>query len=452
MKHIASILKDAIAFVGVAAIVIIVIFASTSASAQDLYQIEQSFGHDHPVNRLYISRGWDAHLHQSPKGTQTRVVVTTSCSEFFEEGHEPDLFSVKKLGKKDGWYFLRGNQSMPHTTRVVIYTSQTFETIELYEDARLTIHRYDFDSTELYLTADTGATLVVDTLLNRQRTKISLHNATLELQHLECPELTIWSYGESTVNESTAEGAIRCESQKLFLSNNTRSTVGATDSARHVYVMHKKRLDTEPLIKRVDLDLSLGLAMPIGFNDSRYGSPYNTNYTMEYHIALHTNDMPLNRNWTPRLCWDFGLDFGITFAGLDNIVREQNRRLVLDDSYGATPPRQQLYWYSLGLPITLKYKSKWLKPVFHTWYIRLTPTLNLNQFYGKRSLDEDSHWSDWDKSRVDILNRFKVRAAIGVNCAISGINKIEFFIDLLPTFKSSADAPQTRMMGLTYTF
>ena len=41
----------------------------------------------------------------------------------------------------------------------------------------------------------------------------------------------------------------------------------------------------------------------------------------------------------------------------------------------------------------------------------------------------------------------------GINLnAIGGLDKVEFFIDLLPSFRSSADAPQTRMYGLSFIF
>ena len=43
-------------------------------------------------------------------------------------------------------------------------------------------------------------------------------------------------------------------------------------------------------------------------------------------------------------------------------------------------------------------------------------------------------------------------AAVGLDCAIGGLGKVEFFIDLLPSFRSSADAPQTHMFGLSYIF
>ena len=91
-----------------------------STKAQDLYQIEQSFDHSFTVTEIEINSGWDVRLIQTPKGTPTQLIVTTTCPEFFEEGSEPLLMEVKQY-KKEGWYELKENQWMPRKTKVEIY-------------------------------------------------------------------------------------------------------------------------------------------------------------------------------------------------------------------------------------------------------------------------------------------------------------------------------------------
>ena len=97
------------------------------------------------------------------------------------------------------------------------------------------------------------------------------------------------------------------------------------------------------------------------------------------------------------------------------------------------------------MPVRLKY-NPWKNVLF---YASLSPTYNFTPRLRSSSLDADNHRHS-NLEKVDILNRFNIRASIGVG--LGSLHRLEFFIDLLPTFKSSADAPQMRMMGLTYTF
>lgn len=424
--------------------------------AQDLYQIEQSFDHDFKIDRLYIDKGWDARLIQVSEGAPTSVVITTPCAHFFEEGEEPDLFEVKKSGSH-GYYYLKSNHWMPRTTVVEIYTSQPFKSIELYKGARLTIQHYDFDSVRLDISADTGAVLVVDTMNNHYSTSFTLSNATLDLRHFSGKYLHIHAYGESVVKEGSIglhieDGDVRAQRQWIHRGEKAVTDITATDSSRRVYVEYHKRLDREWKLHYLQLNFGFDLAMPVWVENSRYNSPYNTNFAFSGHIKMTSNDMAINR----LLGWNIGLDVSWSMMQLDNAVKTDGSRLVLDPSYGATPPRQSLYYWSVGLPVTLKFNfGKWGNPYlgapFRGLYLTLTPTLNFKPRLVTKSLDEDSHWNT-DRERVDILNRFNVRAAVGLDCAIGGLGKVELFVDLLPSFRSSADAPQTRMFGLSYIF
>ncbi len=394
-----------------------------STKAQDLYQIEQSFDHSFTVTEIEINSGWDVRLIQTPKGTPTQLIVTTTCPEFFEEGSEPLLMEVKQY-KKEGWYELKENQWMPRKTKVEIYTSQPFDRIEIHKGARLTIQHYDFDSVKLDITADSGSILIIDTLSNPGKTEISVENATLDLRHIRGNMLKIWTIGDCHITEGDVQ-----------------TTVPVS-----------KELGKEWKIRYINLGFGLDLAMPVGFESNRYGSPYNTNFAFSGHIKINFNDIAINR----RLAWNFGLDVSWNSLQLDNAVKTDGNRLVLDPSYGATPPRQSLYYWAVGLPVTMKLNfGKWSNPnlgfPLRGIYASLTPTLNFKPRLVTQSLDEDDHWNT-DRERVDILSRFNVRAAIGVDCAFGGLGKVEFFVDLLPSFRSSADAPQTHMFGFSYIF
>ena len=381
--------------------------------AQDLYQIDQKFDHNIKVNHLEIQSGWDARLIQVPEGERTRVMVTTPCAHFFENiDEEPTLLSVKKSGKHDGYYALLRNQWMPRTTVVEIFTAQPIEDIYLEKNARLTIAYYDFDSIDLEITADSGAVLVVDTLINRGTTGIMLTNATLDLRHVTGGKTNVTAYAHSTVKK----GDIQSE-------------------------YHQSDYERAPKMLGMTIGLGLNISLPVAFSSNQQGSPYNTNHAFEFHILGQINDFPISNHWS----WNLNIDASATWMQLDNVVAAQNDQLVLDPSYGATPPRQSLYYWSIGLPVRLKY-NPWKYVVF---YASLAPTYNFTPRLSSTTFDADNH-RHTTHEKVDILNHFNLRASIGIG--LGNLHRLEFFIDLLPTFKSSANAPQTRMMGLTYTF
>lgn len=396
---------------------------AATAHAQDFYQIEQTFDHSFDISDLKVNRGWDVHLRQAPKGSVTRVVVTTPCANFFEEGEEPDLIKVQKSSKRDGGYEVLSNKSMPRSTRVDIITHQPIKYIDVCSGARLTIDRWVSDSVHFDFNIDSGAVVVIDSMVNPGSTTFMVYDATLDLRHFRGNHLYIWNYRNSRVTEGDVQ-----------------TTVPRTlEPAKE----HKLRY--------LNLNFGIDLAQPM-LNDSRYNSPYNTYYGLTGHIRMTSNDMAINR----LMSWNFGLDVSFSVLQLDNAVKVDGSCLVLDPSYGATPPRQSLYWWSVGLPFTLKFSfGKWGNPYLGAplrgLYATLTPTLNFKPRLETRTLDEDSHWNT-DHERVDILSRFNLRASVGLNCSIGGLDKVEFFIDLLPSFRSSADAPQTRMYGLSFIF
>ena len=426
MKKIASVLGDIlkISFL----LLIVGSGIAATAHAQDLYQIEQTFDHSFDISDLKINRGWDVHLRQAPKGSVTRVVVTTPCANFFEEGEEPDLikvvqYSKHKYSKRDGGYEVLPNQSMPRSTRVDIITSQPINRIEICSGARLTIDRWVSDSVHFDFDIDSGAVVVIDSMVNPGTTIFMVYDATLDLRHFRGERLYIWNYRNSRVTEG-----------------DVKTTAPRTLEPAKEYKLHY-----------LSLNFGIDLAQPM-LNDSRHNSPYNTYYGLTGHIRMTSNDMAINR----LMSWNFGLDVSFSTLQLDNAVKVDGSSLVLDPSYGATPPRQNLYWWAVGMPFTLKFSfGKWGNPYLGAplrgLYATLTPTLNFKPHLETRTLDEDSHWNT-DSERVDILSRFNLRASVGLNCSIGGLDKVEFYIDLLPSFRSSANAPQTRMFGLSFVF
>ncbi len=240
--------------------------------AQDLYQIDQKFDHNIKVNHLEIQSGWDARLIQVPEGERTRVMVTTPCAHFFENiDEEPTLLSVKKSGKHDGYYALLRNQWMPRTTVVEIFTAQPIEDIYLEKNARLTIAYYDFDSIDLEITADSGAVLVVDTLINRGTTGIMLTNATLDLRHVTGGKTNVTAYAHSTVKK----GDIQSE-------------------------YHQSDYERAPKMLGMTIGLGLNISLPVAFSSNQQGSPYNTNHAFEFHILGQISTMsspPRTTSW-----------------------------------------------------------------------------------------------------------------------------------------------------------
>lgn len=454
MKRIASILKDAFSIIGTVTIIGVTLLMACNASAQDIYEIEQTFGE--PFNMLYINKGWDVRLIQAPTGCPTTVVLQTRCAEFFEEGTEPQVVKIEKLDKKDCCMTVEPNQSMPRSTVVEIHTTQPINEIHLYKDARLTIVHYDFDSVKLDIDLDTGAVLVIDTANNRHYTSISLTDATLDLRHITSDRLSVWAEGESIVKGNSIgtdihNGDIRTRRYWLRLSEKSVSDIAATDSSRRVFVERKRLLNGDSRFTQLSLNFGLDVCAALqGTDDTRYGSPYNTLGEFGVYEELVTNKIPLGGRWS----WHPGLQLAYHVRLLDNRVKvDGNRRLMLDNSYGAINPRQHLDHFTIGFPVTLDYTfdKKW-HSFSKGFYFKLTPLFNFNQELVTQTLNENSHWVTRHDRDLDMLNRFNLRAAAGLNLGMLGFRSIEFFMDLLPTYKPTAEAPQTRMFGLVYHF
>ena len=446
MKRIALKLKDVIAVAGTAAILAVTLLMASNASAQeDIYEIEQTI--DQPFNQLYISSGWDARLIQATKGSPTTVVLVTPYADFFEEGSEPNIVEVKCLSKKNSWLHLKRNQSMPHSTVVEIHTAQPIEQIHLYRDARLTIGHFDFDSVDLDIDVDTNAILVVDTMNNRWSTSFSVYDGTLDLRNFAGKYLHLWAYGHSTVNAGEIRAIRFWQRQSDYSSLN----IANVDSVRHHHIYHNKSLKhADGWFSTLNLNLGMDVNSPIaGTDGARHGSPYNTYGDFGCFWLLGFNTMSLGSKWS----WDLNLQVGYHFMLLDNIVKADAGHLVLDDSHGALAPRQHLEYWTLGIPVRLRYAlGAGFRPYFRYCYFGLTPMVNFNQTLITQTLNANNHWDRSKDKNLDMLNRFNLRASVGINTSIAGINSVEFFIDLLPTYKPSAGAPQTRMMGLVYHF
>ncbi len=444
MKRIANIVKDSFGFLGTSLILGLTLLMATHASAQDIYEIEQTF--DQPFNNLEIDKGWDARLIRAPKGSPTTVVLQTRCADFFEEGNEPNIIEAKHLGPV-GHLWLKENTTMPKSTVVEIHTAQPIKYLKLYKGARLTIEQYDFDSVDLDIDADTGALLVIDTLHNLGKTHISLHDATLDLRHVNANAINIWAHGNSVVNKGKQWSI---NQGRLYLSDSAVSNINATDSANHLYVDHKRWLNKTDKFRSLSLTFGLDVSTALqGTDDARYGSPYNTLGEFGVYEQLSTNSIPLGERWS----WQPGIELAYRVRLLDNTVKAEAGHLVLDDSHGALAPRQHLDCFSIGLPVALNYTfdKKWHN-FSKGFYFKLTPMVNFNQELVTQTLNEHSHWVTRHDKDLDMLNRFNVRAAVGLNLGMLGFHSIEFFMDLLPTYKASAGAPQSRMFGLVYHF
>lgn len=442
MKHTTHNITFAI---GIAVMAATTLFAATKATAQDIYQIEQEV--EESLFGIHIEEGWDVHLIQAPQGSPTTVVLSTSCAEFFVDGNEPKVFNVKCFGKYACDLFIDENKSMPRNTLIEIHTAQSIKHIRLYKNARLTIEQYDFDSVKLDINADSGAILIIDTMHNLSNTSISLHDASLDLRRFKGSNLHIWAHGNSSVNKSK----LWAKNQWLNLSENAVCNVTTTDSARQLYVKRKRWLNHGDKINRLTLTFGMETGFPIaGTNGARQGSPYNTGIEISGHLLFRTEQIPLGGRWG---C-DLGLLGSYRITTLDNVVKASGTNsLVLDASHGATPPRQTLLYWTIGLPVSVRYNlPQSYRPWFKGFHATLMPIVNFKQSLRTQTLGSNNRWGSTDDKHLDLLNRFNVRAEVGVDMGFFGLNSVDFFIDLLPSYKASANAPQTRMMGLVYHF
>ena len=322
----------------------------------------------------------------------------------------------------------------------------TIKMVSNYAD--VIVMRHSLEGAALYASEVTDTPIINagdGSNLHPSQTMLDLYSIYKTQGRLD--NLNIEAHGNSVVNK----GEIWSNRQRINLSENTISNVTTTDSANHLYVKRNQRLDKSDLFTSLSLTFGLDLGFPIaGTTNARRGSPYNTGIDLTFNMVIRTNQISLGGRWS----WDVGMLLAYHAVTLDNVVKPSgSTSLVLDASYGATPPHQQLLYTTLGLPVSLRYSlPKKYRPWFRGFHASLTPMVNFKQELSSQSLGSNNRWHTESDKDLDLFNRFNVRAEVGMDVSIIGFHSVDFFIDLLPSYKPAANAPQMRMMGLIYHF
>ena len=216
---------------------------------------------------------------------------------------------------------------MSELHEILVAPHITEETMKNMVNKRNDVHKYVFKvaktatKTEIKDAIEKRFNVKVDsvnTLINRGRIDVMLTNATLDLRHVMGGKTDVGAYAHSTVTKGDIRGEYK-----------------------------QSDYDRAPKMLGIHIGLGLNIALPMAFSSNQQGSPYNTNHAFEFHILGQISDFPISKHWS----WNINIDASATWMQLDNVVAAQDDQLVLDPSYGATPPRQSLYYCPSACPL-----------------------------------------------------------------------------------------------------
>lgn len=409
--------------------------AALVATAQNRYEVEQRLEGD--IEQMELGSGWDIRLIHD---TLNSVVIVTPCEYYFAEGNEPEICTLK-----DGWFTLKDNNFMPHGTRVEIHHSRPLTYLRLENGASASSDSLAFTSSKnwhemmLYPTsrldvrvlyAERPLYVAVDTMAN-------LHIGTLDGN-----KITISTKKYSTVNIDDSKAIhLNCVRHPESYGNLPE----LAEKNEKIEVKTANRWIKDQLHM-----LTGGFAFGVtNYFDHHTNSPFNSNFGAHVSLTLMSNEI----YFTNRLWFNFGWTMGMEGRFLTNDVEPADHHLQLATT--PTDNRQyQILWNNFfGIPIQMGYSVKHYiaKHFISNVHIGLTPMLQLGQGFKTTWLNSHDHFKS-DSEKVRDLSTFQLRLTVGIKLPVLMSMRMDFFVDLLPTYRPSAEAGNIHSFGLRFTF
>ncbi len=404
-----------------------------TATAQQSYELEQRF--DDNIKFINVGSGWQVRLVQD---TVNSLVVFTPCEYYFTEGNEPEICTMD-----EGELTLHNNHYMPQGTRVEIHYVEEPRAVKLEEKASLVAGKLTLlgDTYKYELELNPRSRIDVDTLTSKAITCniITDTSAVLNIGTLEGGDFSLLNKKGSTVEIGTNNA------RKLECTRHPESYGNLQSDGDKAVVDTNTRWFRDGL-KRLDGNIYYSF---FKYYDHHHDSPYNASYGFRFSGDLMTNHIYFTNRWW----FGFGYTVGYEIRFLSNDVEAVDRHLQLASSPIQGRMYQTLFNGSIGIIYNLGYtpKTKWLKPFVYDVHFGLTPTINFGQGLSTAWLNSNDHLNiNSDKLRA--LSAFQVRLNVGVTMPFLRALKADFFIDLLPTYRPSADAPNIHSFGIQFTF
>ena len=405
------------------------------ATAQNRYEVEQHLEGD--IEQMELGSGWDIRLIHD---TLNSVVIVTPCEYYFAEGNEPEICTLK-----DGWFTLKDNRFMPQGTCVEIHFSHPLTYLLLERGARASADSlamaYSKNWHELLL--DPHSRLDVRILHSEHLLHADIDSAaTLHVGTLEANNLKIQNKKHSTVTIDDNKALhIDCVRHPESYGNLSE----LAEKNEKVEVKTANRWIREQLHM-----LTGGFAFGVtNYFDHHSNSPFNSNFGAHVSLTLMCNEI----YFTDRLWFNFGWTMGMEGRFLTNDVETADHHLQL-----ATTPtnnrQYQILWNNFfGIPIQMGYSVKHYiaRHFISNVHIGLTPMLQFGQGFKTTWLNSHDHFKS-DSEKVRDLSTFQLRLTVGIKLPVLMSMRMDFFVDLLPTYRPSAEAGNIHSFGLRFTF
>lgn len=404
-----------------------------TATAQQSYELEQRF--DDSIKSINIGSGWQVRLVQD---TVNSLVVFTPCEYYFTEGNEPEICIMD-----NGELTLYNNHYMPQGTRVEIHHLEGLQYVRLEERATIVNGKLTLKGNTSYheLVLNPRSRMDVDTLISKANlcNIITDTSAVLNIGTIEGGNFSLINKKGSTVNIGTNNA------KKLECTRHPES-YGNLQSDGDKVVVDTNTLWFRNGLKKIDGNIHYSF---FNYYDHHHDSPYNASYGFRFSADLLTNHIYFANRWW----FGFGYTVGYEIRFLSNDVEAVDRHLQLASSPIQGRMYQTLFNGSVGIIYNFGYtpKTKWLHPFIYDVHFGLTPTINFGQGLSTAWLNSNDHVRS-TSDRQKALSAFQLRLNVGVTIPFLRALKADFFIDLLPTYRPSADAPNIHSFGIQFTF
>lgn len=415
-----------------------------AAQAQTEYIIDQPlYGR---MTEIEVNEGWNVRLIHD---TMNHVSIVTPCEHYFTEGNEPEICKLDAGGRLMIWQ----NKYMPQGTVVEVHyrepigdlllnprASVTADTLLIkhrsdmheYGDivmekrATLTVGHIVSDGGSFALGLDSNATAHVGFISNPYLIKLNtMAGSTLTVDSFDCPEV------------------------RYHRNPKSHGNLTESDSTRHLTVKTSNRWFYDGL-KILRNTINVAVNNPFTPVSLQYNNPYLSKLELDVIIGLKTNIIPMSQRWGLSL----GLDFGIPFIYYDNNSSVNGRVLEIDTTSPGVNRQSFMNYMYLGLPVRLHYRpqSTFGQVFFGDIHLGMEPKWNFGQFYLGSTLEENSSRWDVERSKMSVYSPIQLRADIGFSANMFMNIEINFYVDLLPTYRKETGMGNVHAFGLQMRF
>lgn len=392
---------------------------SSLRAQEDEYRIEQAF--PVAIRQLSLMNGWTVKLIYTPGEDSTRVTVVTPCPYFFKEGNEPLVCTLR-----DDKLAIHQNRTMPLGTLLEVRYPEPLEII-------LSNGHIELDTVHMLLHSEgpRAAGIIPGT---RSSLKIGYLVSEGDLG-VDC------RYDHSSVEI----GTVRCRQFLVDEKQRDRVKVEHLEADSLVVVPHHWWHD-------INWNYLLLLEGKIGFvTHTGARSPYTSTLYCAVEFNTRLMEVPITKRW--KFYGSAGWGFDAHLMAYD-VIRDGDR-LIFNPSPDVNHDLTLLEHAYLSVPLTFQYRTKnrWARIFSNHLDFTLTPRLNI--------IDQIGTPLDWDlrNNNINILSRFQLRFALANTCLASNDGDIlsdgitwEIFVDLLPTYRPSADAKGLHQIGFVLHF